>query len=102
MAAEGEASCGPSPEVFAPGCPTTGQLGKDMDASSQDNPQVENVTDMTDLSKKDEATSNGAFCVLRYVEQIPDFICLAGWYSGLTRIRVALSLSHHSAVEACW
>ncbi|XP_015261346.1 PREDICTED: ribonucleases P/MRP protein subunit POP1 [Gekko japonicus] len=45
--------------------PLTGQLRTEMDASSQDNMQVENVTGMTDPCEKDETTSDCAFCVLR-------------------------------------
>ncbi|XP_060099432.1 ribonucleases P/MRP protein subunit POP1 [Heteronotia binoei] len=65
LAAEEEASCGRSPGVFIPDSSMTGQLGREIAASSQDNMQMENVTDMTDLCEKDETTSNCAFCVLR-------------------------------------
>ncbi|XP_048363390.1 ribonucleases P/MRP protein subunit POP1 isoform X2 [Sphaerodactylus townsendi] len=63
MAAEKDASCGP--RVFVPESSVTGQLRKEMDASFQSSMQTEDVTDMTDLCKKDEASSNDAFCVLR-------------------------------------
>ncbi|XP_054841114.1 ribonucleases P/MRP protein subunit POP1 [Eublepharis macularius] len=61
LAAEGEASCGPSHGMFVPESPRR----KEMDASSQNNVQMEGVTDVTELHKGDEVISNCTFCVLR-------------------------------------
>nr|XP_056710449.1 ribonucleases P/MRP protein subunit POP1 [Euleptes europaea] len=62
LTTERDAACGPSP---VPESPLIGQLKKEVDASFENNIQIEDATDMADLCKKDEASSNRAFCVLR-------------------------------------